>query len=117
MPIITIIIFMGSFAWGVTSDEMKAAAKESSNEKTPCRIEVTQVRKSGESSTQIFFAKVKTEEECRKAADLHRTNFAPHVTKQKTVKFEWNSHFSSHFKGSPPKRGPSRPWTCSSNAA
>jgi len=54
-----------------------------------CFITVTSVFKTGEKKERIYKLHEKSEAECKSAAKIHETNFAPQAIKKKTVKHRW----------------------------
>lgn len=83
------IVFVLFGASGVVAEEEDLSAPQKPQARR-CRIVITMIFKSGKTEENSFYTNAKTKEQCIRDADAHKTNFAPHLVKEKRVRTEWN---------------------------
>ena len=82
-------VFLAFLASMAPADDVPSRDVDALPPKRQCRVVITLEMKNGKVEENAFFTNAKTEKDCRKEADLYRTNFAPQVVKRKSVKVEW----------------------------
>ena len=76
-------------AFGGEADRVKLDKEKEIKKPSPCLITVVTLLKSQDRYENSYPLDFKTEQECKKSAERHSTNFNPEVIEKVTSSYEW----------------------------